>query len=180
MPPYRQKAPPKPLDNRTLEEIALHYAARYATSRARLKAYLTRKLRERGWAGEGTPGVEALVERLADLRYVDDEAFATMKGASLARRGYGVRRVAQALDAAGIGQDDREAAVVQSAAEGWQSANAFARKKRLGPYAAQPVDRDQRQKQIAAFVRAGHSFATAALWVDAAPGEMPEGEDGED
>lgn len=175
-----QKAPPKPLDSARLEELALHYAARFATSRAKLSAYLTRKLRERGWAGEQEPDVAALVERLAELRYVDDGAFATMRGASLTRRGYGARRVAQALNAAGIAGDDLDEALNKSRAAGWRAADGFARKRRIGPYATRPVEREERQKQIAAFVRAGHDFATSAAWVDALPGEPPAGPDEED
>ncbi|MET0136975.1 MAG: RecX family transcriptional regulator [Sphingobium sp.] len=176
----RQKPPPKPISPARLEEMAVHYAARYATSRAKLSDYLHRKLRERGWAGETPPDVAALVERLSDLRYVDDEAFATMRGTALSRRGYGTRRITAALDEARIGQEDRGEALNLVARESWQAANIFARRKRLGPYAAERVTREARQKQIAAFVRAGHDFATAARWVDAAPGEPPPGEDNED
>ena len=61
-----------PLDREALERLALHYAGRYATTRAKLRLYLSRKLRERGWDGEGQAPVEALVERFAQLRYVDD------------------------------------------------------------------------------------------------------------
>ncbi|MCE7796204.1 RecX family transcriptional regulator [Sphingobium sufflavum] len=181
MTPNRQKPAPKPLDSTRLEELALHYAARYATSRAKLSTYLRRKLRERGWAGEDAPDVAALVGRLADLRYVDDGAFATMRGTALARRGYGTRRIAAALDEAGIAEEDRGEAMARSAGEGWQAANILARRKRIGPYAGERVAREDRQKQIAAFIRAGHDFATAARWVDAAPGEMPPGgEDGDE
>lgn len=157
--------------------MALHYAARYATSRAKLSTYLKRKLRERGWTGETAPDIAALVERLAELRYVDDGAFATMRSGALTRRGYGTRRVTAALDEAGIGQDDRGEALSQSTQESWHAANIFARRKRLGPYAQEPVAREDRQKHIAAFIRAGHAFATATLWVDAEPGHLPPGED---
>ncbi|MET0365848.1 MAG: RecX family transcriptional regulator [Sphingobium sp.] len=161
--------------------MALQYAARFATSRSKLSAYLNRKLRERGWADgqERGPDVEALVERLADLRYVDDGAFATMRGAALTRRGYGARRVAQALDDAGIEGEERGEALDKSRAESWQAADTFARKRRIGPYASIKAEREVRQKHIAAFVRAGHDFTTAALWVDAEPGVAPpEPEDG--
>ena len=178
MPPNRQKPPAKPLDTALLEALALHYAARFATSRAKLAAYLNRKIRERGWADEGSgPDVGALVARLTDLRYVDDEAFAAMKGAALTRRGYGARRVAQALDAAGIAGDERSTTLDRSRAAAWHAADVFARKRRIGPYATRKVEREDRQKQVAAFVRAGHDFATAALWVDADPGQVPPGPD---
>lgn len=176
MPRNRQNQRPKTLDSVRLQELALAYAARFATSRARLTAYLARKLREAEWTDERPPDVAALVDRLTELRYVDDAAFATMRGAALTRRGYGTRRVAQALDAAGVDGEDRGEALAGAADESWAAAEVFARRKRIGPYAAGVPDRPLREKQIAAFVRAGHDFATAARWVDAAPGEMPERE----
>ena len=50
-----------PLDAEALEQAALSYAGRYATTRAKLAAYLARKLRERGWNGAGEPPVGRLV-----------------------------------------------------------------------------------------------------------------------
>ena len=48
----------------------------------------------------------ALVERMAALGYVDDRAFAAARAAALGRRGYGERRVGEALRAAGIDEED--------------------------------------------------------------------------
>lgn len=171
MHPNRHNPRPKRLDPARLEALALHYAARYATSRAKLTAYLKRKLHEGEWVGGEPPQVEALVAKLAALRYVDDEAYAAMRGGALSRRGYGARRVAQALEADGVSGE------APSTEESWQAANIFARRKRIGPYAAERPDRPLREKQIAAFVRAGHDFATAARWVDAEPGVTPDPEE---
>ncbi|KKW93135.1 regulatory protein RecX [Sphingobium chungbukense] len=171
-----KRAPP-PLDEEALRELALRYVGRFATSRAKLHAYLGRKIKERGWGGEGPADPQALVDRLSDLKYVDDASYAAMKSASLARRGYGARRVAETLRADGIAETDREEADARTASESWQAADRFARRKRLGPYALERPDPKQREKWIAAFLRAGHSFATARRWTDAAPGEMPEEEE---
>src|SRR3954463_3793690 len=102
----RNRRPRPPLDEEGLERLALFYAGRYATTRARLDSYLRRKLRERGWEGSGEPPVAQVTERFAELGYVDDRAFAAGRAASLARRGYGERRVVQALRAAGIEEAD--------------------------------------------------------------------------
>ena len=62
----RQSQPrpkPRPLDAARLNGLALAYAARFAVSAAKLADYLRRKLRERGWEGEGEPPLEALVAR---------------------------------------------------------------------------------------------------------------------
>ncbi|MFP5432773.1 MAG: RecX family transcriptional regulator, partial [Alphaproteobacteria bacterium] len=55
--------------------------------------------------------------------------------------------------------------------EAWAAADRFARRKRVGPYATAPLDPKQCEKAIAAFLRAGHDYAVARRWVDAAPGE---------
>lgn len=150
-----ERAPPKPLDARKLDELALAYVARFATSRGKLSAYLTRKLRERGWDGEGDPPVAALVERMSEFGYVDDAAFARAKSGSLLRRGYGARRVADALGADGIDGALR-AQVAPGEGDQRRAALALARKRRFGPFGAGAVDRAVREKQIAAMLRAGH------------------------
>lgn len=169
-----RKSPAPPLDEAGLRDLALRYVGRFATSRARLLAYLERKLRERGWDGEVPAAPDALVERLGELRYVDDEAYAIMKSGALARRGYGARRVEQALRQAGIEAPDRIAATAPDDAAEWDAANRFARRKRLGPYAAMAADTAGREKAIAAFLRAGHALGTARRWVNAPPGAPPE------
>src|ERR1051325_6393275 len=67
-------------------------------------------LRERGWSGDAAPDPEGIAESFAVQGYVDDSAYALMKSRALSGRGYGKRRVAQALRAAGIGGDDSGAA----------------------------------------------------------------------
>ncbi len=165
------KRPPPPLDEAALRDLALRHVARFATSRGKLIAYLNRKLRERGWGGADPADPEALADRFVDLRYIDDAGYAVMKSASLARRGYGARRIEEDLRAAGISESDREQADAQIASERWMAADRFARRKRVGPYATAPIDPKQREKAIAAFLRAGHDYTIARKWVDAAPGE---------
>ena len=55
----------KPLNSERLHELALFYVGKFATTRAKLAAYLRRKLKERGWASDSSPPVERLVERFA-------------------------------------------------------------------------------------------------------------------
>ena len=150
----RREAPP--YDVPMLERAALDYAARYATTRAKLSAYLRRKLRERGWAGPGTPPVEALVERFADVGYVDDRAFASARTDSLLRRGYGARRIDTALRAAGIDAEVAEGLRDRIDGEAEAAAARFARRKRIGPFAGRAPDRDEQRRWIAAMARAGH------------------------
>lgn len=163
-----------PLDGETLERLALHYVGRYATTRAKLATYLRRKLVERGWADEGAPPVESLVRRMAEANYVDDRSFAESRGSALARRGYGPRRIAMALTVAGISREDGAVALETAREDGWAAALAFARRRRLGPFAAERLDRDAAQRAMGALLRAGHSPDHARAIVRADPGEMPE------
>lgn len=167
-----QKNAPRPLDREALENLALAYVGRFATSRAKLAAYLARKLRERGWDGDDAAPIDAIADRLVDLRYVDDEAYASMKSGAMQRRGLGRRRIAEALRQDGIADTISQDAA-PDAGERWQAAERLARRKRIGPFAQAAPDRAIREKQLATFIRAGHDLDLARLWVDAAPGDMP-------
>lgn len=154
----RLKPPPPPLDQAALDGLALTYVARFATSSGRLSTYLKRKVRERGWAEETPPDVAAVVESMAQRRYLDDAAYAAAKGDGLRRRGYGARRIETALDHDGI------AAPLRTAARGSETERrhavlAFARRKRFWPYSAAPcLDTAMQRKHLAAYLRAGHGL----------------------
>jgi regulatory protein len=167
----RRQRRPRPLDAARLDELALAYVARFATSAAKLERYLKRKLRERGWDGEREPDLPALVGRYVELGYIDDAAFARSKSGSLLRRGYGTRRIGAALREAGIEEAIREE-VRPGEGEQRRAALAMARKRGFGPYGRprtqEPLDRERRQKQIAAMLRAGHTLDSAREIVDAA------------
>ncbi len=170
----RNKKPRPPLDEAALERLALFYVGRYATTRSRLSRYLSRKLQEQGWSGGGEAPVDALVERLSGLGYVDDGAFAAARAASLQRRGFGERRIAQSLRASGIEAEDAALAREQTRPGALEAALRFAERKRIGPFATEQLDRDARQKAFAAMMRAGHPFDLARRIVEAGPGEVPE------
>jgi regulatory protein len=167
-----QKTAPRPIDAEGLENLALGYVGRFATSRAKLIAYLRRKLREREWASEEAPNLEAIADRLVTLRYVDDEAYASMKSGAMQRRGLGRRRIADALRQDGI-SEDLSSNAAPDAVERWEAAHRLARRKRIGPFADDVPDRPTREKQLAAFLRAGHDLDLARRWVDSPPGELP-------
>lgn len=165
---------PPPLDAAGLERIALRYVERYATTRAKLSAYLARKIRERGWDGGEQAPVAELVGRIAALGYVDDAGFAAARAAGLTRRGYGPRRVAQSLKAAGIDEEDSAPAEAVARDRAWEAALVFARRRKIGPFAAEMPDRPAREKALAAMLRAGHELAISRRIVGSEPGSVPE------
>lgn len=167
----RRRRAPRPLGPESLDELALGYVARFLTSRAKLCRYLTRKLKERGWAGEVPPDVEDIADRLAAQNYLDDRVYAEAKAGGLLRRGYGGRRVGAALAEAGIGDEDRAGAMAEAERQAETAALRFAERKRIGPFAISELDRDAKAKALAAMVRAGHGFDLARRIVAAPPGE---------
>ena len=168
--PEGRRRPPPPLDTAALERLALRYVERFATTRAKLAEYLSRKIRERGWDGDPADP-RALAERLAGLGYIDDRAFGEARAGAMLRRGLGRARVSGALRAAGVDGEDAAASAAIVAAGAQDAALAFAKRRRIGPFANAIPDRPTRQKQIAAMIRGGHDMDLARKIVDMAPGQ---------
>ncbi len=170
----RQRTPRRsvpPLNEAKLQELALSYVGRFATTRAKLRSYLARKIRERGWSGEKDADLDALANRFASQGYIDDAAYALSKAQGLTARGYGERRVVEKLRVAGVEEADGKAARDHAQDEQLSAALRFAERRRLGPFARQKLaERSEREKAIAAMVRAGHSFGLARAIVEMEPG----------
>lgn len=194
----RVRRPPAPIDAARLNTLALGYVARFATSAGRLEAYLLRKLKGPGGGArqqheddtdDETAGVTPvdlaldparmrqevtdLVARFVAAGYIDDRAFASARSGGLQRRGFGRRHIAQALGQAGIASEVAAAALPGEQAAR-QAALTLARKRRLGPFGAAPLERAAREKQIAVLLRAGHPLDSARKLVNAASVEAAE------
>ena len=159
-----------PLNPATLNELALRYVGRFATSRAKLRTYLARKLRERGWSEQAEPDLAALIDRFAMQGYVDDAGYALSKARTLTGRGYGKARLVQSLRIAGIEEADAVDAGRHADAEAVHAAVRLAKRKRIGPFATVVLDPKARQRALSAMVRGGHSFAVSRTIVDLPPG----------
>lgn len=165
--PRREYQPrePRPIDAAQLQELAVGYAARYATTAAKLRRYLERKLGERVWTPAEAPDVVGLVGRITALGYVDDRAYAASKQRDLTARGFGAGRVRAALSAAGVSKDDVSAVLAPEDGEGddpYGPAVAFARRRRFGPFSrGGATDPARSNREMAAMARAGHDFGVA-------------------
>lgn len=168
------RRPRPPLKAETLKELALAYVGRFATTRMKLSRYLTGKVRERGWEGTREPDIARIVDHCARLGFVDDAAFALSKARSLTGRGYGSGRVRQSLRAAGVADQDALPAKDLAEQEAVAAALRLARRKRIGPFSAVPMEREAREKALAAMIRGGHSFGLAKAIVALAPGADPD------
>ena len=131
-----------------LNELALSYVGRFATTRAKLAAYLNRKLRERGWEGDGEPRSRRWSSGWRRLGYVDDAAYALSKARSLGQRGYGARRVRRRCARPGSARTMAAAAKQASREQAVDAALRFAQRRRLGPFAAVRADPRERENAL--------------------------------
>ncbi|NQX93346.1 MAG: RecX family transcriptional regulator [Erythrobacter sp.] len=179
-PSARKRKRSAPLDETSLRDLALAYVARFATTAAKLEGYLARKIRERGVAEDDDGRVSdldvtGLVTRLIELGYIDDDAYARSRSRDLTQRGYGKRRVEQALWAAGVEEQTRADNAPGEAASR-RAAMLLARKRGFGPFSRVSgddhddleADRKRREKQVAAMLRAGHLYEHVQFILEAA------------
>ncbi len=170
-----------PFTPEQLRSLALHYVGRYATTRRRLGDYLKRKVRERGWedgSGEqSSAAIEALIDQIVDLGYVDDQVFAAARAASLSRKGYGPLRIRAALGAAGIEAEQARSLSDVDPEDALMAAFRFAQRKRIGPFARVEFDQKAYGRAFAAFLRAGHSAGHARTVLATSANALPVGDE---
>ncbi|MBF0168064.1 MAG: regulatory protein RecX [Alphaproteobacteria bacterium] len=166
---------PRKASPKSLENAALHYLGRFASSRANLKRVLlnrvARSAKAHGTdAAEGLAWIEAILDRLEGLGYLNDAAYAENRAESLNRQGKPSNTIRWALKSKGVDQDTTEAAVAKLSDEMDEpdrtAAQAFARKKRLGPYRPLEARSAHRTKDIQALARAGFGWDLAKEVVD--------------
>ena len=183
MPPRR--APKLPTADR-LERIAIHYLERYSASADRVRQMLERRVARAATKGaaledpaEGRVMIEAVMEKLTRQGFLDDARFAEGRGHSLLRRGSSVRQVRMHLASRGVDGDVIDETLVKLADEAGTetraldhaAALAYARRRRLGPFRAEEVRADYRQKDMAALGRAGFSSDLARKIIDGDEGD---------
>lgn len=161
---------PKPATAKHLENAALYYLERFASSSGNLRRVLLRRLARSAEmhgtdARDGERVVDEIVARYLRAGLLDDRAYAAQQAASLRRRGgsrhvirgkLALKRVESAvidetLDALDQGLGDAELA----------AACALVRRRRLGPFRPEAARTLHRQKDLAVLARAGFSLALA-------------------
>lgn len=175
--PSRAKPVRGPLKKSSLENAALHYLERHASSVEGLRRVLARRVEraareQRCEREEAAAWVEDIVARFAGSGLVDDRVFAEGKVASRRRRGESAIRIRLALRQKGVDSevidgalagedgDDRAAAELDAA---WR----LAKRRRLGPYRVAEARADARQRDLASLARAGFDRTIATTVIDA-------------
>lgn len=170
------RRPPAKISASYLENAALHYLERFASSRANLRRVLMRKVERSlahhgGEAAEAAILVDAAIAKLAGLGYLDDGAYAEMKTRGLHRKGGSLRVIRATLAAKGIDADTADAALAHLAettpAPDLAAALALAKRRRLGPFRPPELRADNRQRDLAALGRAGFDWETARKVIEA-------------
>jgi regulatory protein len=172
----RRRRGPRKLTAQSLENAALHYLERFASSSANLRRVLMRRVARSAEVhgtdrAEGERLVDALVQRYVAAGLIDDRLYATQKAASLSRRGTSRYAIKGKLAQKGVGKDLIDVALDElddaDGASELAAACALARRRRLGPY--RPVEERvaQRRKDLATYARAGFSLDVARRVLDA-------------
>jgi regulatory protein len=175
----RKRRTPRPITPSLLERWALAYLNRYATSAQNLRAVLRRKaIRNDPEAQAKIPDLEAwideLVRTLEGSGYVDDGTYALGLATRLHGRGASVQLIRARLREKGLPSDHIEAALERTDREGGDFAAAlrYARRRGFGPFRADPELRSQRrERDLAAFARAGFGYGVAIRILDAESAE---------
>ncbi len=182
----RRRAPRK-VSPAYLERAALAHLSRYASTTANLRRLLMRRI-ARSVEAHGTDPDEAatwleeVLAKLARLGYLDDAAYALAKARYLLRHGKPVRTVRAGLAAKGVPPEIIDETLAALADEGADldlaAAVAFARRRRLGPFGAGEARNHGigGDKALAAFARAGFSYAVARRVLEAPDRESLEAE----
>jgi regulatory protein len=157
---------PRTLTPDSLYKSALHYLERYAASQAGVRAVLQRNLKRRERRGEALPEqaqqwIEQAVNKLSAAGYLNDKAFAETKLVALRRAGASARVIKMKLTHKGVDTATLEAVLESDESNDKEAALAYAKRRRLGPFADARTRTEKRDKHIAALVRAGFSLSLA-------------------
>lgn len=159
----RQKQPRK-ISRQYLENAALYYLQRYATSASNFRRVMRAKV-QRSCAfhktppGEFYPVIDDMIARYAASGLLNDQGFAEARVTSLRRQGRSKNAIIAKLQAKGLSKSHVEEALAAHDGTDTELAAAIkvAKRKKLGT----AKDPKQRQKELAVLGRAGFSYEVA-------------------
>ena len=178
----RQPRKPRKISPEYLRRVALHYLDRYSATENSLRAVLKRRIRKSATIHELDDDVplwvDALIDDMKRLGFINDAAFAQTRAVSLHRSGKSSRAIAQTLIGKGIRGDVLDDAIKAASDElghgddrramdraaGFE----FARRRRLGVFNPDPVKReDRKDKDMATLARRGFGYEICRAVVEA-------------
>ncbi|MDE2229969.1 MAG: RecX family transcriptional regulator [Alphaproteobacteria bacterium] len=169
--PRKPRTLPRRMTAERIENVALHYLSRYASSSGNLRRVLMRRVERAAAAHGDDPAagahlIEELIAQFLRSGLIDDRAYATQKAASLQRRGASRFGIRGKLRQKGVQADlvvDAVGTLDESGAGAGEFAAACAliRRRRLGPCRPAAMRGAMRQKDLAALARAGFGLDIA-------------------
>lgn len=163
--PKESNKPPEPLTRAKLEQMALAYVNRFDCTASKLKQHLASRVQRLGGDEHAAEWIAELVERYSGSGVLDDARFARNLASQLTRRGKSSRAISQKLAMRGVPSDVASELMTtrkqdEPGAE-LEAAQAYVRKRRLGPYRAAEKRAEHRHKDLASLARQGFSFDIA-------------------
>jgi regulatory protein len=170
---------PKRVSKSSLENAALFYLERFSASAEGLRRVLMRRVERAARAhgddpAEGAVLVADLIGRYQSAGLLDDQRYAEGKSRSLLRRGCSKRAIRQDLARRGVATEvidraieDLENEVAEDDVSCDQAAaQAYARRRRLGPFRSPEMRAQYRDRDLAALGRVGFSWEIARQVID--------------
>ena len=163
-----------------LEDKALHYLGRYASTEARLREVLFR-FAQRKMKDEDPEQIRTMIDKMVlscvEKNYVNDRIFAERKTASLRRGGGSRLAISRKLLQRDVDRDVINDAINEFDVEHsrdedlnteLEAALIYARKRRLGPYVKLPLGKTEMEegwqtRHYASFARAGFTSKTIKI-----------------
>jgi len=170
-----KKSPPKPPTKTRLRNIALYYLERFESSESNLRAVLQRRIDKYAFYDkayrpeQAYQWAEEVIEECLKKNFVNDERFAEFKIENYLNAGKSKRYIEQKLKQKGV--DDKIVEEILSTADysEYDTALNFARKKKIACFRPDEENRSaNRQKDLAALIRAGFDYDVAKEVLDAA------------
>jgi regulatory protein len=180
----RKHRKPRKATEKSLQNAALFYLERYASSAENLRRVLMRRVQRSARAhdtdeAEAAAWVDDIVKRYCEAGLLDDGAYAEMRVAALRRRGASARAIRANLSAKGVASAVIDKALQEDAAETPQAelaaACAYARRRRIGPWRIRERE-ERRDRDLAARARQGYSVDIARKVIEAEDPEILEAE----
>ena len=173
----RRRTPkiPRKASPKSLENAAIYYLKRYASSTANLKSVLMRRvlksaLHHETDVEEGRRWIDDVVTKLQNTGYLDDRQYTETRIHSLYARGLSLRAIRMKLSEKGVPADIVMEAVEMLCEESknpeLQAAITTARRRKLGPYRVRGDRQENRERDLASLARGGFSYDIAVTVVD--------------
>ncbi len=161
----------KPITEKRLYNITLFYLSKYEASTGKVRQMLKRRIDKAAQIGaeipsETTQWIEAVIQKMCALGYINDSRYAENQTRILARQGKSATFIVRKLQQAGIPIEITRSFLDASDESDTDRAYHWLKRHRKGGFRSkQPTDTEEKrslfQKDLAALGRVGFAYVTA-------------------